>query len=363
MPAFWINMGPQHPMTHGLWNMKVLVDGETIVDAKPEIGYLHRGVEKISEVREFQKVIVLTDRLCYVSSITWSHAYCLAVEKMMGIEVPERGQWMRVIALELQRVASHLMWLAAYGPDLGLLTVLLWSLRERELFLDLIQLMSGMRMNQNYPRVGGVRNDLPDHFEVSCKRSIQHFLEKLDEYEKVLHDSKVFQMRTVGVGTISAADAINWGVTGPNLRACGVNVDLRRLDPYETYEDVDFEVQTWKGADGGDSYARFVCRFNEMRESCAIILQALEKMPKTGAYRTKPPRRAEGEGYARTEDSRGEALFYVCGDGDDRPYRVKIRSPIFCTMAATPLMLRGNKLADSVAILGSIDVCVGEMDK
>src|SRR5436853_258622 len=257
-------MGPQHPMTHGIWNMKVKVDGETITDAKPEIGYLHRGYEKIMEVREFQKNVVLTDRLCYVSSITWSHAYCLAVEKMMGIETPERGQWIRVIALELQRVASHLMWLASYGPDLGLLTGLLWCLRERELFLDLIQLMSGARMNQNYPRVGGVRNDLPENFEAMCKRSIEHFL---------------------------------------------------------------------------------------------------EKMPKTGPYRVKPPRRAEGEGYAKTEDSRGEALFFVIGDGDDRPYRVKIRSPVFCTMAATPQLLRGNKLADVVSILGSVDVCVGEMDK
>src|SRR5437016_4852715 len=166
-----------------------------------------------------------------------------------------------------------------------------------------------------------------------------------------------------GVPKISAAEAINWGVTGPNLRACGVNVDLRRLDPYEVYEEIDFEPQVWHDGGSGDSYARFVCRFNELRESCQIILQALEKMPKTGPYRVKAPRRAEGEGYAKTEDSRGEALFYVIGDGDDRPYRVKIRSPVFCTMAATPLMLRGNKLADSVAILGSVDVCVGEMDK
>src|SRR5438128_2644355 len=364
MPEFWINMGPQHPMTHGLWNMKVKVDGETVTDAKPEIGYLHRGYEKIMEVREFQKNVVLTDRLCYVSSITWSHAYCLAVEKMMGIETPERGQWIRVVSLELQRIASHLMWLAAYGPDLGLLTGLLWALRERELFLDLIQLMSGARMNQNYPRVGGVRNDLPDNFEAMCRRSIEHFLEKVDnEYQRVFQQSKVFHMRTEGVGKISAADAINWGVTGPNLRACGVNVDLRRLDPYEVYEEIDFEPQVWHDGGAGDSYARFVCRFNELRESCQIILQALEKMPKTGPYRVKAPRRAEGEGYAKTEDSRGEALFYVIGDGDDRPYRVKIRSPVFCTMAATPIMLRGNKLADSVAILGSVDVCVGEMDK
>src|SRR2546428_686413 len=297
VPEFWINMGPQNPMTHGLWNMKVKVDGETVTDAKPEIGYLHRGYEKIMEVREFQKNVVLTDRLCYVSSITWSHAYCLAVEKMMGIETPERGQWIRVVALELQRIASHLMWLAAYGPDLGLLTGLLWALRERELFLDLIQLMSGARMNQNYPRVGGVRNDLPDNFEAMCRRSIEHFLEKVDnEYQRVFQESKVFHMRTEGVGKISAAEAINWGVTGPNLRACGVNVDLRRLDPYEVYEEIDFEPQVWHDGGSGDSYARFVCRFNELRESCQIILQALEKMPRTGPYRVKATRRPEAEG-------------------------------------------------------------------
>jgi len=347
--GFWVNMGPQHPMTHGLWNMRVKIDGETIVDAEPEIGYLHRGYEKIMEVREFQKNVVLTDRLCYVSSITWSHAYCLAVEKMMGIEVPPRGQWIRVVSLEIQRLAS-------------LLTGLLWALRERELFLDLLQLLTGARMNQNFPRIGGVRNDLPPDFDKYCKKIVTHFRKKLDEYEALMHSSKIFLMRTQGVGRISAADAINWGVTGPNLRACGVDVDFRRKEPYETYDEIDFEPQVWRGGDGGDSYARFVCRFNEMRESCKILLEALAKTPK-GPYRAKAPRRAEGEGFARTEDSRGEALFYVIGDGDDRPYRVKIRSPVFCTMAATPIMLRGNKMADVVAILGSVDVCVGEMDK
>ncbi|TLZ53828.1 MAG: NADH-quinone oxidoreductase subunit D [Methanobacteriota archaeon] len=362
MAEFWVNMGPQHPMTHGLWNMKVKIDGETITDAAPEIGYLHRGYEKIMEVREFQKNIVLTDRLCYVSSITWSHAYALACEKMMDITVPPRGQWIRVISLELQRVASHLMWLAAYGPDLGLLTGLLWALRERELFLDLLQLLSGARMNQNFPRIGGVRNDLPPDFDKYCAKVIKHFREKLKEYERLFHDSKIFLMRTQGVGRISRNDAVNWGVTGPNLRACGVDVDFRRREPYETYEEVDFEPQVWKGGDGGDSYARFMCRFNELEESCRIIEQAVKKIP-SGPYRAKAPRRAEGEGFARTEDSRGEALFYIIGDGDDRPYRVKIRSPVFCTMAATPIMLRGNKMADVVSILGSVDVCVGEMDK
>lgn len=359
MAEFWINMGPQHPMTHGLWNLRIKVDGETILDAEPEIGYLHRGVEKISEVREFQKVIVLTDRLCYVSSITWSHAYCLAVEELMDLEIPERAKWLRVIALEIQRIASHLMWLAAFGPDLGLLTVLLYALRERELFLDLIELMAGLRMNSNYTRVGGVRNDIPPDFAKSCEKNISYFLKRLDEYEKMMENSKTFLMRTQDVGRISKEDAINWGVTGPNLRGSGTNVDLRRTIPYETYDQVDWEPAMEKDC---DCYARYKVRFTEMRESCSIILQALKKLP-PGPYRVKPPRYAEGEAFRVTEDSRGEALFYVAGDGDDRPYRVKIRSPIFCTLAAVPMMMRGHKVADVVSIMGSIDICVGEIDK
>src|SRR2546428_8836607 len=213
MPEFWINMGPQHPMTQGIWNMRFKVDGETVPDAKREIGYLHGGYEKIVEVREFQKNVVLTDRLCYVSSVTWSHAYCLACEKMMEIEVPLRGQWIRVISLEIQRIASHLMWLAAYGPDLGLLTGLLWAARGRELFLDLLQLLSGARMNQNFPRIGGARNDLPPDFDKYCFKIIKHFREKMDEYEKLFQSSKIFLMRTQGGGKIFLPDAVNLGVT------------------------------------------------------------------------------------------------------------------------------------------------------
>jgi len=359
MAEFWINMGPQHPMTHGLWNMRIKVDGETIVDAVPIIGYLHRGMEKISEVREFQKVIVLTDRLCYVSSITWSHAYCLTVEELMDFEIPERAKWLRVIALELQRIASHLMWLAAFGPDLGLLTILLYSLRERELFLDLIEMMAGLRMNSNYTRVGGVRNDIPPEFERSCQRNIAYFLKKLDEYEKMMESSKTFLMRTQDIGRISKAEAINWGVTGPNLRGSGADVDIRRTIPYEVYDQIDWHTAVEQDC---DSYARYKVRMIEMRESCSIILEALKKMP-PGPFRAKPPRRAEGEAFRVTEDSRGEALFYVAADNDDRPYRVKVRSPIFCTLAAAPTMMIGHKVADLVSIMGSIDICVGEIDK
>jgi NADH-quinone oxidoreductase subunit D len=278
---------------------------------------------------------------------------------MMGLEVPDRARYLRVVTNELQRVASHLMWLAAFGPDLGLLTALLWALRERELFLDLIQLITGARMNQNYPRIGGVRNDMPPDFDKYCRKVIAHFRTKLAEHEKVFEASKLFQMRTVGVGHLSKADAMDWGVTGPNLRACGARVDLREMDPYDAYADLAFEPIVYGD---GDSYARYKVRVEEMKHSCDLIEEALQKMP-AGPYRVKPPRRAEGEGFRRTEDSRGEALFYVIGDGDDRPYRVKIRSPVFSNVAAAPLMMRGNKVADVVAIMGSIDVCVGEMDK
>ena len=359
--AMWINMGPQHPMTHGLWNLRVRVDGETVVEALPEIGYLHRGVEKIAEVREFHKVVVLTDRLCYVSSITWSHAYCLAVEELMGItdKIPARGRYLRVVSNELQRVASHLMWLAAYGPDIGLLTGLLWALRERELFLDLIQALTGQRMNQNYPRVGGVRNDIPATFLRDCEKVVRHFFKKLEEYESLFERNKTFRMRTEGVGVLSKEDAMAWGVTGPNLRASGVDYDLRKLDPYDAYAELKFEPAV---ARGGDTLARYLVRIEEMRTSCALVLEALKKIP-AGPYRVKAPRRAEGQAFRRTEDARGEALFYVCGDGSDRPYRVKIRSPIFCTMSAVPTIMRGNKVADVISIMGSLDVCVGEMDK
>ncbi len=339
--------------------MRIKVDGETIVDAIPQIGYLHRGVEKITEVREFQKNVVLADRLCYVSSITWSHAYCLAVEEAMGMEAPERAKWLRVIALEIQRIASHLMWLAAYGPDLGLFTVFLWPMRDRELFLDLLELLTGLRMNSNYMRVGGVRNNMPPGFERSCEKNITHFLKKLDEYEQLIENSKIFMMRTQDIGVLRKEDGINWGVTGPNIRGSNANIDIRRLIPYEAYDQIDWEPAVEKDC---DSFARYRVRMREMRESCHIIMQAVREIP-PGPYRAKPPRRLEGEGFRVTEDSRGEALFYIIGNGDDRPYRVKIRSPIFCTLAATPMMLRGHKVADLVSILGSVDMCVGEIDK
>ncbi len=355
----WINMGPQHPMTHGLWNLRIRVDGDTIVDAEPVMGYLHRGVEKICEYRDYLKPIVLMDRLCYVSSLTWAHVYCAAVEDLMDIEPPPRGKYLRVIGCELQRMASHLMWLAAFIADLGLLAGFLYSLRERELVLDLLQMMTGQRMNQNYPRPGGVHNEIPANFEQETTKVFRYLRKKFKEYEKLLDDSPTFLLRTKGVGVLDKDDAINYGVTGPNLRGSGVRVDIREMEPYDVYDELDFEPVVYEE---GDAYARYKVRMGELYESMSLVEQALKKMP-DGPFRRKAPKRAEGEGFARTEDARGEALIYVIGDGSDRPYRVKVRSPIFVTLSALPMMLHGHHVADVVSVTGSIDVCVGEIDK
>jgi NADH-quinone oxidoreductase subunit D len=299
------------------------------------------------------------DRLCYVSSLTWAHAYCVAVEELMDIKCPERGEYLRVIALELQRIASHLMWLAAYLPDVGLLSGFLYTMRERELMLELLQLLTGARMNQNYPRIGGVRNDMPPDFENECNKYLDLFEKKLDEYERLMDGSKIFRMRTEGIGIIKKEAAINMGITGPNLRGSGSDIDIRTHDPYSVYDKLDWEVAVEKDC---DNYARYRVRMTEMRESCKMIRQALKDMP-SGPFRVKAPRRADGEACRRTEDARGEALMYVVGDGTERPYRLKIRSPIFVSVSTAPVILRGCKIADVVSIMGSIDMCVGEMDK
>lgn len=362
MAEMWINMGPQHPMTHGLWNLRVRVDGETIVEAEPELGYLHRGVEKLVEHRSFTQVIPFMDRLCYASSLTWSHCYVLAAETLLEAEVPERAKYLRVIGVELQRLASHLMWLAAYAPDLGNLTMFLYAMREREYFLDLLEMMSGARMNQNYPRIGGVARDVPPGFDEKCLKILDLFETRMLDYRRMLEGSKVFLMRTQDLGYISREDAMNWGITGPNLRGSGTDFDLRAKDPYEVYEELDFQPQ-WEKE--GDCLARYLVRMNEMTESCRLIREALKKMPKSGPVLKKPKLRApEGaEAMRRTEDSRGEALMHIIGGGTDRPYRLKIRSPIFVSVSSSCYYLIGYKVADVPAILGSIDMCIGETDR
>lgn len=356
----WINMGPQHPMTHGLWNLRVKVDGETIVDAEPEVGYLHRGIEKICENRTYPQIIPLADRLCYGSSLTWSHLYCMTVEDLMGVEVPERAEYIRVVTLEMQRLASHLMWLAAYAVDLGMMAGFIYSMRDREVLVDLLQSLSGSRLTYNYPRIGGVAHDLPPNWDREALRACDYIETRLKEYEDLYEGSKIFMMRNVDVGLLSKEDALDLGVTGPPLRASGVKYDMRKDRPYSVYSDFDFEVCS---RPEGDCFARYRVRIDEMWESCKIIRQAIQRMPK-GKWRTVAPRNAPvGTGLGRVEDPRGEGMMYVVGDGSDKPYRLKIRSPIFITVSAAPCMLVGYKMADVVAIMGGLDMCIGECDR
>ncbi len=360
MAEMWINMGPQHPFTHGLWTLKVKVDGETIVDAEPIIGYLHRGFEKLCENRNYPQIIPICDRLCYVASMSWDHVYVSAVENTFDIKVPPRGEYIRVIALEIQRIASHLIWLASFMTDIGNLTAFLYAMREREMFIDLLQALCGARMTYNYPRIGGVSQDMPKSFPQQCLKTVDFFEKRLKEYDYLIEESEVFRIRSQGVGYLRPSDAINLGITGPALRGSGVPVDLRKTDPYSAYPDFDFEMAVEKDC---DVYARYRVRMNEMHESCNIIRQALKKIP-PGPVLGKAPRHfPRGEGYARTEDPRGEAFFYIQADGTDRPYRVKIRSPIFVTVSAAPAILRGYKVADVPSIMGSLDMCLGESDR
>ena len=306
MAEMWINMGPQHPMTHGLWNMRVKVDGETIVDSEPVIGYLHRGWEKMVENRTYPQIIPMADRLCYGSSFTWSHVYCMTVEKLMDIEVPERAKYIRAMSDELQRIGSHLMWLAAIGTDLGNLTVFLYATRDRELFLDLFTSLCGARMTYNYCRIGGVRNDAPENWVRDLERTLDYFEKRLKEYDMLIDKSKLFRMRMEGLGYMSAKDAINAGITGPVLRASGVKYDIRHNDPYEVYDELDWQMCTH---DACDTWARYRVRMMEMQESVNIVRDILKKMPKSGPIRVKPPRAAPvGTAIARMEDPRGERV-------------------------------------------------------
>jgi NADH-quinone oxidoreductase subunit D len=278
----------------------------------------------------------------------------------MGVQVPERAEYIRVIVLELQRIASHLMWLAAFGTDLGLLTAFVYCMRERELFLDLLQGVTGARMTYNYPRIGGVRNDLPPDFERDCLRVLDYFEKKIDEYEEIFDGSDIFLMRTQGVGALKPSDGMNLGVTGPTLRGSGVKIDLRKHDPYSVYDELDWSICTHPDC---DCYARYRVRMDEMRMSCHIVREAFKKLP-TGPFRVKAPRNGPRKtAFARVEDPRGEALMYVVGDGTDRPYRLKVRSPIFVIVSAVPVMLRGYKVADVPSIMGSVDMCLGETDR
>ena len=358
-----INLGPQHPSTHGVFRLRVTFDGEIVVDAEPVLGYLHRGSEKLAESRTFVQVVTLTDRMDYTSSMTNNQAYVLTVEKLAGIEVPERAQYIRVISAELSRISSHLMATGFLLNDLGAFaTPLMYCFRERERILDLFEMLCGARITLSFMRPGGVFQDAPEDFWPSLNDFIGNFPNYLDELETLITGNEVVLARTNDVGIISPADAINASLSGPMLRATGVEWDLRKADPYEIYDRREFNVPI---GSKGDTFDRYFVRVQEMRESIRIIEQCLHDIPK-GAVRTETPyfvRPPSGDAYAAVEGPKGELGFYIVSDGGIAPYRCKVRAPSFINLTLLKEMLVGWKMGDLITIFGSIDIVLGEVDR
>jgi NADH-quinone oxidoreductase subunit D len=360
---FIVNMGPQHPSTHGVCRLLLKMDGEVVVDVVPIVGYLHRALEKIAENRTYLQYIPYTDRIDYVTAMICNHGLCMAVEKLAQIEVPERAEYIRVIMDELNRIASHLIWLGTFALDIGAITPFLYCFREREHILDLFEMVCGQRMTFNYMRVGGVSRDLPPEFLPKARQFVEYFKPKVDEYEAILTENPIFLGRTKGVGILDRKVAIDYSVTGPNLRATGLKWDLRKEEPYSVYDRFDFDIPTGTKS---DSWDRYIVRIQEMRQANRIVEQALQSIPE-GEIKTKtkpvfkPP---PGEAYVRIESTRGEMGFYIVSEGEKTiPYRVKIRSASFSNLAALPEMVRGWKIADLVVIFASLDVIMPDVDR
>lgn len=358
----FINMGPQHPSTHGVLRVLATFDGEVVTSAKADVGYLHRCFEKIAEKRQLFQVIPYTDRTDYLSAITNELCFAMAVEKLLDVEVPLRAQYIRFIMAELQRIASHLLFIGTFALDLGAVTVFLYTWRERERLLDIFESVTGARMLYNYIRLGGVRNDLYDGFETTVENFLNDLEDKLDEYHGVLTGNRIFEKRTQGVGIVSAEDAIRFGASGPVLRASGIKYDVRKVDPYLVYDKYDFEVPT---RTEGDCYARYVVRFEEIKESIKLIRHGLADLPHGDAIIGDVPRRIkmEGDTFARVDSPRGEVACYLVGDGTDQAYRLKWRSPCFVHLQLLELMAKGRLVADLVASIGSLDIVMGEVDR
>jgi len=357
----FIHMGPQHPVNHGLWTLKVRTEGEKVIDCEILIGYIFRMIEKIAESRPFNTFQPLADRLCYVSALSWEASYILALEKLMGIEVSKRVQYLRVILLEFQRIASHLTWLSAFTVDVGMITMQVITFREREYILDLLEHVMGSRMMYNYFRVGGLKHDIPFGFEEDALALTYHLDKRFEEYTDMCDKSRIFRLRSKGVGILNKEDALNLGATGPVLRASGIQADIRKIEPYLVYDELDFDIPF---KTDGDCYSRYRVRMEEMHQSNRIIRQALEKLPEEGEINQKAPRKLpKGEIYFRTSDPRGEGGFYIIGNDDKIPYRVKIKSPAYSHLALTSHLLRGVKVADIAPIVASIDLCMGEIDR
>ncbi|MGA8224638.1 MAG: NADH-quinone oxidoreductase subunit D [Candidatus Acidiferrales bacterium] len=357
-----LNMGPQHPSTHGVLRVKLKLDGERVVDSECIIGYLHRGVEKIAEHRSYQQFAPYVDRMDYVAAVSNGLGYCEAVEKLLGAEAPPRARVVRTILTELQRIASHLLWLGTHALDIGALTPVFYCFREREEILKIFEKYCGARLTTHAFRIGGLQYETYDGFEHDVKRFCDDFSTKIDEYETLLTENRIWVGRTKGIGILNTADAIALGVTGPVLRASGLKWDLRKAQPYAAYDQYEFEIPT---RPTGDTYDRYLVRMEEMRQSRRICLQAVENIPtgpimaKVGKVLKPPP----GEVYHAIEAPKGELGYYIVSDGTTQPYRVRVRPPSFINLQAFDKMARGALVSDVVAIIGTIDIVLGEVDR
>jgi len=382
-----LNMGPQHPSTHGVLRLLLELDGEIVVNCIPDIGFLHTGIEKNMEAKTYLKALVMTDRIDYLNTVGNNLVYCLAIEKLMDVKVPERAQVIRVLLTELQRIASHLVWLGTHALDLAAMSVFLYCFREREIILDILEMCSGQRMMTSYIRPGGLWRDVPAGFEDAVRDFIRIFPARVNEYERLLTKNALFMDRTKGIGVIAGEDALAWGMAGPSLRGSGVNYDVRKAYPYSGYETYEFDVPL---AAEGDVFARYIVRMQEFRQSLRIVQQALNRLPKgpvmTSDRKVAPPPRSElgtsmeavihhfklwtegfsapkGAVYMPVESPRGELGVYLEGNGGPNPHRVMWRTPSFANLQALPLLSKGHFVADLVAIIGSIDIVLGDVDR
>jgi NADH-quinone oxidoreductase subunit D len=382
-----LNMGPQHPSTHGVLRLLLELDGEEVINCIPDVGFLHTGIEKNMEAKTYEKSITMTDRLDYLNNLGNNLTYCMAIEKLAGLDVPERAQAIRVILAELQRIASHLIFLATTGLDVNATSVWMYCFREREIILDIFELCSGQRMMTTFIRPGGLWRDVPVEFEETVRDFIKIFPARVDEYEALLTNNPLFRDRTVGMGVLTPEDALAWGVTGPMLRASGVDYDLRKSKPYCGYEQYDFEVPL---RSEGDTFARYIVRMDEMRQAIRIIEQALDNLPygpvRSNDRKYVPPPRSElgtsmealihhfklwtegynvpnGSVFVSTESPRGELGVYLVSDGGPKPYRVHWRTPSFTNLQVLPLLTKNHLVADLVLLIGTVDIVLGDVDR
>ena len=362
-----LNMGPQHPSTHGVLRLKIHTDGEVVSKIEPVLGYLHRCFEKHSENLPYEQIVPFTDRCDYLASMHMNHAFSMTVEKLLDLELPERVEYIRVIVSELQRIASHLLAVGTFGLDVGAITPFTWTLRDRERILDLFEQLCGARLLYNYIWPGGVSHDLPPKFIEHTIDFVDYFEPNIDELNDVLTTNKIFIERSADVGILPAEVGINFGVSGPSLRGSGVNWDLRKNEPYSVYEKFDFNVPLGKGEMGtvGDCWDRYYVRVLEMKESVKIIRQACEGLPEGDVHGALPKKiRPEvGEVYGRYESARGDVGFYIISNGKNVPLRVKMRSPAFCNLSVLSEISEGWMISDVIAILGSLDIVLGEIDR